>query len=96
MEIRFIKAAQRELDETIEYYNYELAGLGEKFLDEIEAALVRIKDFPVAWSAGSERTRRYRVRRFPYGLVYLVREREILIIAVANLHRRPDYWRSRL
>lgn len=31
---------------------------------------------------------------FPYGVVYEADDAEVLIIAVANLHRRPDYWRK--
>jgi len=34
MRIRFLEIAQIELDEAIEYYNYETPGLGEAFLAE--------------------------------------------------------------
>ena len=32
--IRFLDVAQTELDATIDYYNYELPGLGKIFLAE--------------------------------------------------------------
>jgi len=32
MRIRFLEIAQIELDDAIEYYNYEVPGLGEAFL----------------------------------------------------------------
>ena len=32
MEIRLLDVAQQELDEAVEYYNAEAAGLGDKFL----------------------------------------------------------------
>ena len=35
MRLRFLEMAQIELDEAIEYYNYEMSGLGEKFLAEV-------------------------------------------------------------
>ena len=35
MKINFIEIAQIELDETIEYYNYEVSGLGDTFLTEV-------------------------------------------------------------
>jgi hypothetical protein len=36
------------------------------------------------------------MQRFPYGIVYELSEIEIVLIAVAHLHREPEYWRSRL
>ena len=96
MKIRFLDVAQSELDEVIEYYNAELPGLGKNFLVEALATLERIRHFPEGWHPLSENTRRCRLRRFPYGLVYAVDKEEIIIIAVAHLHRRPDYWRKRL
>ena len=45
MQIRFLDIAQFELDESVEYYNSELAGLGDEFLIEVLHALERIKHF---------------------------------------------------
>jgi hypothetical protein len=96
MKIVFLEIAQLELDEAVEYYNYELPGLGDEFLNEVINTLSRIGDFPDAWSACSPRTRRCQIRRFPYGIIYQKTDQEILIVAVANLHRNPDYWRDRI
>jgi plasmid stabilization system protein ParE len=40
--------------------------------------------------------RRRLVPRFPYAVVYMELEQEILILAVAHLRRRPGYWRGRV
>lgn len=96
MKIRFLEIAQIELDEVIEYYNSESFGLGDEFLVEVLNAIDRIKLFPEAWHPCSKRTRRCQLRRFPYGIIYQVLESEILIVAIANLHRKPDYWHSRI
>ena len=96
MKITFLEIAQTELDETIEYYNHELPGLGDEFLKDVLTTLERTEQFPDAWHPCSERTRRCQTRRFPYGLIYQNREHEILVVAVANLHRRPDYWKDRI
>jgi len=96
MRIRFLEIAQVELDQAIEYYNYEFPGLGDEFLAEVLKALNRIGEFPEAWHPLSERTRRCQTRRFPYGIIYQIREDEILVVAVVNLHRRPNYWKARL
>ncbi len=96
MKINFLNIAQMELDDAVEYYNFEVPGLGETFLAEVLNALDRIARFPEAWHPCSKRTRRCQTRRFPYGIIYQKREKEILVVSVANLHRKPDYWKDRI
>ena len=96
MRINFLEIAQIELDDAIEYYNYEVPGLGDVFLAEVLNALGRIGEFPEACHPCSKRTRRCQTRRFPYGVIYQIREKEILVVAVANLHRKPEYWADRI
>ncbi|MDY6969846.1 MAG: type II toxin-antitoxin system RelE/ParE family toxin [Spirochaetota bacterium] len=96
MKINFLEIAQIELDDAIEYYNYESPGLGDAFLLDVLNALDRIGQFPEAWHPCSKRARRCQTRRFPYGIIYQIRENEILVVAVANLHRDPDLWKDRI
>ena len=56
MKINFLEIAQIELDEAIDYYNYEVPGLGDAFLPEVLNALDRIGVFPQAWHPSSNRT----------------------------------------
>ena len=96
MRIRFLEIAQIELDDAIAYYNYEAPGLGDAFLAEVLSALDRIGAHPEAWHPCSNRTRRCQTRRFPYGIIYQIKKDEILIVAIANLHRKPEYWKDRI
>lgn len=48
MRINFLQIAQIELDDAIDYYNYELPGLGDAFLSEVLNALDRIGEYPEA------------------------------------------------
>ncbi len=96
MESRFLDVAQDEFDEVIEYYNAESPGLGDQFLLETLETLDRIRKFPKAWHPYTENTRRCQTRRFPYGIVYQILESEILVVAVAHMHRRPAYWLDRI
>lgn len=73
-----------------------MTGLGEIFLSEIIKCLDRIVEFPHAWHAFSKSTRRIRTKRFPYGLIYHMTADEIILIAVAHLHRKPGYWKKRI
>jgi toxin ParE2 len=84
------------LDDAIKYYNYDVPGLGYAFLTEVLEALSRVGKYPEAWHQYSKRTRRCQTRRFPYGIIYQIQEHEIIVVAIANLHRKPDYWKDRM
>ncbi len=96
MTVRFLQVAKRELDDAVDYYNRERGGLGYEFLWEVFFAIDRIKQFPKAWQVFYEGARRCMIRRFPYGIIYVQEGDLILILAIAHLHREPDYWVDRL
>lgn len=96
MNIRFLKAAQRELADAVNHYNSIRPGLGDDLRDEVDAAIDRIEFWPHAWSRASRRARMGRTKRFRYVVVYVSREHEIVVVAVMHGHRRPGYWKKRL
>lgn len=94
MTFDFLEDAETEFREAFEYYEGQRPGPGEEFAREVRRAIDRILSHPLAWRKLSRRTRRCHTRRFPYGLIYHVREKEqrVLIVAVMHLSRRPGYW----
>jgi hypothetical protein len=93
---RFTSSALREMSEAILYYEQHENGLGAAFLDEVEATLERILLNPAAWHQLSLRTRRCRIHRFPFGLIYQTFSEEILITAVMDLRGDPSRWEALL
>lgn len=93
---RFLSPALRELAEAAEYYESRQPGLGADFLHEIETAIMRIQLHPEAWMLMSPNTRRCRTHRFPHGVIYQIRDDELLIVSVMDLRRHPDSWRNNL
>ena len=91
MIIRYLSIAELELDSAIAYYESQEIGLGIRFYAEIRNTEDRILLFPEAWYPLSENTKRCRTKVFPYGLIYQICDKEIVVIAVANLHKNPDY-----
>ena len=96
MRVRFLSVAEAELDEAIAYYEEKEIGLGLRFLSEIRNSVDRVLAYPDAWPRISEHCQRCRTKVFPYGLIFQIRNEEILIVAVASLHREPNYWKDRL
>lgn len=93
---RFLSPALRELAEAAEYYESRQPGLGADFLHEVETAIMRIQLHPKAWMLMSSNTRRCRTHRFPHGVIYQIRDDELLIVSVMDLRRHPDSWRNNL
>ena len=58
MKISFLEEAKFELDEAIEYYDFQSAGLGQQFFQEVLNTLDRISSFPEAWHPLSKNTKR--------------------------------------
>jgi plasmid stabilization system protein ParE len=94
--VRFLDIAESELDDAVRWYQTQAPGLGDAFLLEVLAAASRIARYPEAWHVLEQGIRRCRLTRFPYGLIYAVDKDDVVVLAVAHLHRRPDYWRDRL
>lgn len=95
MKYSFHPAAEKELTEAVAYYNDCQIGLGLEFAKEIYHTIHNILLFPDAWAPLSENTRRCLTNRFPYGVIYQATDEEIFIIAIMQLNRKPDYWKSR-
>jgi hypothetical protein len=96
MRYSFHPDAKRELFKAIDYYEGCKDGLGLEFTKEVYSTIQRIVHFPKAWSKLSKNTRRCFTNRFPYGVVYQIANHEIIIIAIMQLNKKPDYWRKRL
>jgi len=92
----FLAAAREELLAAAEYYEAASPGLGAEFIEDVERAVGRLSTFPKHGTPYVSDTRRIVLRRFPFDIVYLESNSELLIVAVAHQARRPFYWRSRL
>jgi toxin ParE2 len=92
LKVIFSELAKEELDDATHYYELEFEGLGQRFKESIRQAARRISEYPKAWSIESGEIRKCLLYKFPYKLLYSVEKDHIFIIAVAHLHRKPDYW----
>ena len=98
MKIKFIKLlnpAEKELDETYNYYEYKLSGLGEEFIKEFRAVLKRISIHPKAWQLVQNNVRKCIMNKFPYNVIYSIEKDHLIILAISHQHRHPDNWKNR-
>jgi hypothetical protein len=95
LKLSFHPEAENELKQIVFYYNELKHGLGIEFGKEIYLSIQNILAFPFAWEPLSTNSRRCLVNRFPYGIIYHIETDEVIILAIMNLSRSPDYWLHR-
>jgi plasmid stabilization system protein ParE len=81
--------AERDLAEAYEWYESQLDGLGSDFLLRIDATLSSIQRTPDLYPAVYGKIRRALIRRFPYGIFYLVERNRIVVLGVLHARRDP-------
>ena len=98
--IRVEAEAAAELEASVIWYEENLVGLGERFLDAVDLTLGQIAQWPRSGApvpdvASDLNVRRVPIGRFPFHVVYLESADEIRVLAFAHDRRLPGYWRSR-
>ena len=94
--VTFHPEAEAELDNARTWYRERNQVAGRAFVAEVLSALKSIAETPEAWPRTRANERRFVFKRFPYSIIYRLRENEVFITAVAHQRRRPGYWRGRM
>ncbi len=92
----FHPEAKAEMRQAANWYEDRRRGLAEIFITAGETAVQQIQLNPYSRMKIRNSARRMLLKKFPYGIIYLVEEDTIFILAVMHLRRHPDYWVNRL
>ena len=100
MRPRVLADAEKELLAAMLHYEDHREGLGAAFYECVTETILAIgKDplrFPIYEGCRLERPfRRAAIERFPYIIVFEVRDEETLIVAVAHTSQEAGYWEHR-
>ncbi len=87
-------AAEREIDDAVEWYRKQQEGLQQRFLLELQSTVRRIQAQPDIYTELRPGIRRGLLRRFPFSVIYEISSDAILVLAVAHQHRKPFYWQD--
>lgn len=97
--VSYKPAAVAELREAFQWYEGERLGLGLEFLAEIARVERHLATTPELYQCIEGELRRATLRRFPYGLFYLIESDGVIVIGCMHLHRDPaallDLMKSR-
>ena len=79
-----------------DWYEEQRIGLGEDFLLALEESYAKIRQTPKIYQVIYKHIRRNLVRKFPYGIFFIIEEDKIIVIAVLHTKRKPSDWITRI
>ncbi|MCG6133899.1 MAG: type II toxin-antitoxin system RelE/ParE family toxin [Nostoc sp. LLA-1] len=88
--------AELDLEDAYNWYEQQMMGLGSEFIRVVDASFSTIQRNPFAYPIIYEKVRRKLIRKFPYGLFYIIIDERISIIGSFHVKRDPQQWERRL
>jgi hypothetical protein len=85
-----------EISEAKNFYNSKVEELGNQLLDEINTAIKFIEESPETWPAYYINLHRFILKRFPFSIIYRIKDNEVQVIAFMHHRRKPLYWKKRI
>ena len=82
------------MEEAAQWYNERQLGLGEKFIRDVDEAIVRILENPLASPIILRRheVRRALTKQFPYRIFSSLKDDALVVHAVWHGHRDDRHW----
>ena len=89
--------ADHDIAEAVGWYECRQPGLGTTFLEQLRTVYDRVAASPQGYQKLRGEIRRALMRRFPYGVYFVLEEDDHLAVVVAVLHlrRNPSTWQER-
>jgi len=79
-----------------DWYESQRVGLGEDFLLTLEESYSKITRTPKVYQLIYKIVRRKLLRRFPYGVFFVLKNDEIIVIAIMHTRTNPSDWNERV
>ena len=94
--IEFKPEVYEDIKVAYDWYESQRIGLGEDFLLTLEESYAKIARTPKIYQSIYKATRRKLVRRFPYGIFFLIKDNTIIVLAIIHTKRKPGEWNKRV
>ncbi|HLJ73174.1 MAG TPA: type II toxin-antitoxin system RelE/ParE family toxin [Thermoanaerobaculia bacterium] len=91
--VRIRASARDDIREAFDWYDHQSAGLGDRFVGELDHVFERLTTDPRIYQVVHKEVRRALTRRFPYGIYYLIDDDRVNILRVLHLARDPMEFR---
>jgi plasmid stabilization system protein ParE len=91
----WLPEADAELKEAQARYESVRPELAQRFAEAVADTVEAIAAAPLQFAVIEKERRRAGVRRFPYGIFFLVEETRIVVISCFHGKRHPKHWQLR-
>lgn len=96
IKVIFAPEVRRDIDQAYRWYEDRRRGLGEEFLDRVDASIQTVCRTPELYGKVYAEYRRVLVKRFPYSIFYGFSGDTITFYGVFHTSRDPQKWKRRL
>lgn len=87
--------AEADIAAAQQWYEGRRRGLGLEFRSALDDTVSSIAANPKLYASVYRSLRRALLRRFPYGVFYLVQPETVIVVGVLHTSRSPRLWRAR-
>lgn len=94
--VTYHRFARIELFASSAYYGEQSPENGERFMSAVERAIEDATKQPLFGRPEEKGCRSWRVKRYPYRVMYRLEPEIFRVVAVADLRRMPGYWLGRV
>ncbi len=95
MKIKISPFAEKDLDESVEYYSTQQENLGYDFAEEVNSTIKRIKENHNQFPKEYKEMRKAKIERFPFNIFFVVKETFGYILGIFHTSRNPKIMKER-
>ncbi|NUM52202.1 MAG: type II toxin-antitoxin system RelE/ParE family toxin [Candidatus Hydrogenedentes bacterium] len=96
MRVIIHRLARRDFVRAMEYYKKRSRVAVPGWIEELDAGIDLIRQFPGGMPEMEPGVRRLILKRYPYCLIYTLQDNTAVIVAVVHQRRKRRYWKRRL
>ena len=89
------ETAYKDATVIFDWYESKLAGLGDRFINELKVAKTDLLNNPLAFAKWNKIIISIVMRKFPYKLFYKIYDDKIVILAIIHARRSKRYLKRR-
>ena len=91
----FTSGAEADLKESVIWYESQRIGLGDDFVNEIDAVAIRILKNPRQFPIVLQNIHKANLKNFPFNVFFVISDNSVYVIAIFHNSRDPKIWESR-
>ena len=93
--VSLLEEAAEEVIKTARFYKEIDEKLANDLLEKFFETITYISKNPFTNQVIRNNFRKSNLKRFPYKVIYRLKENEIIIVAFAHHKQKPHYWKKR-